>query len=121
MRAIRPLLLLLAICGVVAPLPACKTARPRTPIVTIDTGESKVPFKVELAITPGEQERGLMFREHLDPDAGMLFISETPRHHVFWMKTPLIPLDMIFISADGPTPGIAQTAEPKTLSPREVA
>jgi uncharacterized membrane protein (UPF0127 family) len=111
----------LAICGVFAPLPACKTARPRTPIVTIDTGETKVPFKVELAITPGEQERGLMFREHLDPDAGMLFISETPRHHVFWMKNTLIPLDMIFISADWRIAGIVQNAEPKTLSAREVA
>ena len=121
MRAIRRLLASLAIFAALAPSPACKTARPRTPIVTIDTGESKVPFKVELAITPDEQERGLMFREHLDPDAGMLFISNEPRHHVFWMKNTLIPLDMIFISADWRIAGIVQNAEPKTLSAREVA
>ena len=121
MRAFRRLLVSLAICGVFASLPACKTARPRTPIVTIDTGETKVPFKVELAITPDEQERGLMFREHLDPDAGMLFISDAPRHHVFWMKNTLIPLDMIFISADWRIAGIVENAEPKTLSTREVA
>jgi uncharacterized membrane protein (UPF0127 family) len=120
MRAIRRWLVSLAIFGALAPLPACKTARPRTPIVTIDTGDSKVPFKVELAITPDEQERGLMFREHLDPDAGMLFISEAPRHHVFWMKNTLIPLDMIFIGADWRIAGIVQNAEPKTLSAREV-
>ena len=62
-----------------------------------------------------------MFREHLEPDAGMLFISEAPRHHVFWMKNTLIPLDMIFISADWRIAGIVQNAEPKTLSAREVA
>jgi len=120
MRAFRLLLVSVAIFGVLASLPACKTARTPTPTVTIDTGERKVPFKVELAITPSEQERGLMYREHLDPDAGMLFISDSPRHHVFWMKNTLIPLDMIFIGADWRIAGIVENAEPKTLTSREV-
>jgi len=120
MRAFRLLLVSVAIFGALASLPACKTARTPTPTVTIDTGERKVPFKVELAITPSEQERGLMYREHLDPDAGMLFISDSPRHHVFWMKNTLIPLDMIFIGADWRIAGIVENAEPKTLTSREV-
>jgi uncharacterized protein len=113
-------LLLLAAIGLGAAGPACKTARPATPLVTVDTGARKIPFKVELAVTPSEHERGLMFREHLDPDAGMLFISEAPRRQVFWMKNTLIPLDMIFIGADWRIAGIVENAEPKTLSPREV-
>ena len=76
---------------------------------------------MELAITPQEHERGLMYREHLAPDAGMLFISESPRRQVFWMKNTLIPLDMIFIGADWRIAGIVENAEPKTLSAREVA
>jgi uncharacterized membrane protein (UPF0127 family) len=116
----RRALLLLAAIALGAAGPACKTARTATPLVTVDTGVRKVPFKVELAVTPSEHERGLMFREHLDPEAGMLFISDAPRRQVFWMKNTLIPLDMIFIGADWRIAGIVENAEPKTLSPREV-
>ena len=57
-----------------------------------------------------------MFRERLDPDAGMLFISESQRPQVFWMKNTLIPLDMIFIGADRRIAGIVENAEPQTLA-----
>jgi uncharacterized protein len=87
---------------------------------TIDTGDRKLTFHVELAITPQEQERGLMYRNSLDPDAGMLFVSETERPHVFWMKNTLIPLDMIFIGANRRIVGIVQNAEPRTLTGRQV-
>jgi len=89
-------------------------------MVTVDTGARKVPFRVELAITSAEHERGLMFREHLDPDAGMLFISDSPRHQVFWMKNTLIQLDMIFIGADWRIAGIVENAAPQTLDSRDV-
>jgi uncharacterized protein len=106
---------------VVAAASACKTAPAPTPAtVTIDTGARRVPFKVELAVTAAEHERGLMFREHMEPDAGMLFISESPRQQVFWMKNTLIPLDMIFIGADWRIAGIVENAEPKTLTSRDV-
>jgi uncharacterized protein len=118
--AARGLFLLLAAIAVGTGGSACKTARTPAPTVTIDTGERKVPFKVELAISAAEHERGLMYREHLDPDAGMLFISDSPRRQVFWMKNTLIPLDMIFIGADWRIAGIVENAEPKTLTAREV-
>jgi uncharacterized membrane protein (UPF0127 family) len=113
-------LLLAAALALGAAAPACKTAQTPTPTVTIDAGERKVSFKVELAVTAQEHERGLMYREHLEPDAGMLFISESPRRQVFWMKNTLIPLDMIFIGADWRIAGIVENAEPKTLTAREV-
>jgi len=112
-----------ALAVALASLAACKTAPapgPNLSTVTIETGEWKVPFKVELAVTPAEHERGLMYRQHMDTDAGMLFISDSPRHQVFWMKNTLIPLDMVFIGADWRITGIVENAEPRTLSSREV-
>ena len=108
---------------------ACKTdgsnpspapARAATPTVTIDTGARKVAFRVELALTPEEHTRGLMYRQHLDADAGMLFISAAPVRQVFWMKNTLIPLDMIFIGGDRRIVGIVENAEPQTLTARQV-
>jgi uncharacterized membrane protein (UPF0127 family) len=111
--------------------PACKTdgsppagapapARAAAPSVEIDTGARKVVFGVELALTPEQQERGLMYRQQLAPDAGMLFVSPRPRPQVFWMKNTLIPLDMIFIGADRRIVGIVENAEPETLTARRV-
>ena len=57
-------------------------------------------FDVELAIKPNEQKRGLMFREQLDPDKGMLFIFKEEKEHSFWMKNTLIPLDIIWINSN---------------------
>jgi uncharacterized membrane protein (UPF0127 family) len=100
---------------------AGSTSSPAAPAsATIDTGGRKLTFRVELAITPPEQERGLMFRKSLDADAGMLFVSETERPHVFWMKNTLIPLDMIFIGANRRIVGIVQNAEPQSLNGRQV-
>ena len=59
-----------------------------------------------------------MFREHLGADAGMLFISESPRRRSFWMKNTLIPLDMIFIGADWRIVGIVENAEPQDARAR---
>jgi uncharacterized protein len=56
-------------------------------------------FAVELARTPEELEKGLMFRNRLDPQAGMLFIFPDEQLRHFWMKHTFIPLDIIFISA----------------------
>jgi len=117
-----PLALALAF-ALTGAVPACKTANtaaPNAATVTIDTGARKVPFQVELAVTSAEHERGLMFREHMAPDVGMLFISDSPRRQVFWMKNTLIPLDMIFIGADWRIAGIVENAEPRTLTSRDV-
>ena len=72
-------------------------------------------FTVELARTPDEQAYGLMHRTKLGPDEGMLFPFPQPRPASFWMKNTLIPLDMIFIRADGSIARIAANTTPHSL------
>lgn len=87
--------------------------------LTIETAAGKsFHFTVELALTPAQQERGLMFREKMAPDAGMLFVFDRSEPQAFWMKNTLIPLDMIFIRTDGTIANIVEKAAPQTLDPR---
>ena len=69
--------------------------------LTIRSGTTLHHFKVEVAATPDQQERGLMFRRTLDPDHGMIFPYNPPQEVAFWMKNTWIPLDIIFIRSDG--------------------
>jgi uncharacterized membrane protein (UPF0127 family) len=78
------------------------------------TGEHR--FTVEVAATPEQQERGLMFVRSLAPDRGMIFPYDPPQQVSFWMKNTLIPLDMVFIRADGTIARIA-TAKPLDETP----
>jgi uncharacterized membrane protein (UPF0127 family) len=69
-------------------------------------------FYVELAVTSEEISRGLMFREHLDPDKGMLFIYKDEGVHYFWMKNTLIPLDMLWINGNKEVVFISKDVQP---------
>lgn len=71
--------------------------------LTIHAAQGAQRFTVEVARTRGERQRGLMGRDHLDEDAGMLFLyrdTQSP-HSGFWMYRTLIPLDIAFIDARG--------------------
>jgi uncharacterized protein len=72
-------------------------------------------FVVEVARTPEEQARGLMERQSLAPDRGMLFPYATPQPVAFWMKNTLIPLDIIFISPGGRILRIEANTVPMSL------
>jgi uncharacterized protein len=73
-------------------------------------------FKVELAVTDAEKAEGLMFRRELAADAGMLFDMGPGEHAAtFWMKNTYIPLDMLFIRADGRIQNIAERTVPQSL------
>ena len=76
-------------------------------------------FNVEIADTPESRELGLMFRESLDKDKGMLFIFDDEAERTFWMKNTKIPLDMIFIDADNKIIHIL-TAEPCAEEPCKI-
>ena len=72
-------------------------------------------FKIELAKSSSEHEKGLMDRTHLDGDAGMLFVFKKTEIQTFWMKNTLIPLDIIWID-DGKIVDI-KTLQPAGQSP----
>jgi uncharacterized protein len=114
-----------ALLGIaVATLGACQTdglaatsaAQGLTPL-TITTPKARHVFKVEMARTPDEQERGLMFRPSIDANGGMLFPFAMPRVASFWMKNTQAPLDMIFIRPDGSIARIAENTIPYSLTP----
>lgn len=73
-------------------------------------------FSVELADSPEERAKGLMFREHLPRSAGMLFVYQSPQHAQFWMKNTLIPLDMIFADSSGTVVRVHSRARPQDLT-----
>ncbi|MGR3501380.1 DUF192 domain-containing protein [Pseudaestuariivita sp.] len=73
-------------------------------------------FRVEVADTTAERNRGLMFRRSLGASAGMLFVYPTPRRASFWMKNTLIPLDMIFADAAGIVTRVHANAIPRDLT-----
>jgi uncharacterized membrane protein (UPF0127 family) len=83
--------------------------------VTVVSGAKRHVFSVELAVTPEEQARGLMFRDHMDDAAGMLFLFPDRSQRSFWMKNTLIPLDMLFIDSDGRIMKVHRRAVPGSL------
>ena len=74
-------------------------------------------FTVEVASTPEQQERGLMYRTELAGDRGMIFPWDGQQPASFWMKDTLIPLDIIFIGPDHRIRKIAANAAPMSLDP----
>ncbi|SEW13609.1 hypothetical protein SAMN05444851_1631 [Aliiroseovarius sediminilitoris] len=77
----------------------------------------KARFTVEIADDPGERAQGLMNRESLPMSHGMLFLFDKPQPVSFWMKNTLIPLDMLFLTADGTVARVHENAIPLDLSP----
>ena len=71
-----------------------------TPLV-VDGANGKHSFSIEIANTPEEQERGLMFRQQMPDDHGMLFAFDQSAPLAFWMKNTPMPLDLIFIGKRG--------------------
>ena len=84
--------------------------------LAIVTADGRHEFTVELALTTAQHQQGLMFRREMAPDAGMLFdFGPRPRRASMWMKNTYIPLDMLFIKADGQIDSIAERTTPHSL------
>ena len=112
------LLALVALFGLYGPVQA-QTA----PDLSFETSELTVVtaagaahvFTVEVAATPEQRAQGLMYRTALDRDKGMLFDYGRERRVSMWMKNTLIPLDMLFIRADGTIANIRERTIPHSL------
>lgn len=93
---------------------------PAMPKVHLSAPQGDVVVGVEIVSTEAQIERGLMFREHLPPDQGMLFLMSEEKDWPFWMRNTLIPLDLIYIARDMTIAGIVENAEPRTDTLRGV-
>ena len=100
------------------PLPEPTAAQHlRTEPLTVMTAHGPVRFTAEIADTDRKREVGLMFRKSMGPNQGMLFDFKTTQPVAFWMKNTLIPLDMLFITADGHVLSVAHDAIPMNETP----
>ena len=114
---------LLAAALAIAGLAGCRAGAPdvaatsRTVPVEIRVAGKVHRFDVEVARTPAEQARGLMFRTEIAPDGGMIFPLNPPRAASFWMKNCPIPQDWFFIRADGSIARLVENTVPYSLEP----
>jgi uncharacterized membrane protein (UPF0127 family) len=83
-------------------------------VVLSPPGRDPVTVRVEIARTPAQTQRGLMFRRTLAADAGMLFLFPRPQQLSFWMRNTYLPLDMIFIEPDLTVLGVVENTVPLT-------
>ncbi|BBK41843.1 hypothetical protein STVA_18630 [Allostella vacuolata] len=91
---------------------------PTSPM-TIETADGRRhAFTVEVALTDAQQMQGLMYRRSLEPDRGMIFIYKADAPLAMWMKNTYIPLDMLFLSADGRIINLIENVPPQTLDSR---
>lgn len=86
-----------------------------TPLVA-ETASGERSFTIEIADDNSERSAGLMFRETMDDDHGMLFVFPETREVAFWMKNTPMPLDLVFIAQDGKIRGI-RPGEPFSEAP----
>lgn len=89
--------------------------------LTVRTGGAVHRFRVEVAATDAQQEKGLMFRTKMGADEGMIFTENPPRRPAFWMRNTVIPLDIIFIGTNHRILNIAANAVPYDETPLPAA
>ena len=101
----------LAVCGDPGQEPQADVIHPRLPTTTVVLPNGN-QVEAELAMTPEQQSRGLMFRTHLPPDQGMLFVGDRAAPRSFWMYQCRIPLDMVWLDGGRRIVEIVRDAPP---------
>ena len=87
-----------------------------TPVpLTVVSEDATHTFMIDRAITLEQQARGMMFRESMDPDSGMLFEFDSPKIATIWMKNTPLPLDILFVRSNGKILKIEHMAQPYKL------
>lgn len=89
---------------------------PQTTLSILTPDARQHRFQAWVADTDAHRQQGLMFVKSLPENTGMLFIFDQPRKIQMWMKNTLIPLDMVFIDANGRVDSIAVNTTPMSLS-----
>lgn len=80
--------------------------QPKLPTVSLIAGMHLI--QAELAVTPRQQQIGMMFRRSMGPNEGMLFVNDYSEQRCFWMRNTLIPLSIAFIADDGRIVNVAE-------------
>jgi uncharacterized membrane protein (UPF0127 family) len=112
-RQVRPWMALAAVVVAFALVGVSAQAASVQPLEIVTKSGVQV-FSVEMATTEQEKETGLMYRKELPDGKGMLFDFSPEQQISMWMKNTYIPLDMIFIRADGRILRIAENTEPES-------
>jgi uncharacterized membrane protein (UPF0127 family) len=89
---------------------------PKEKLVIVTHDGRQHVFDVEMALKPDQQTVGEMFRTQVPEDGGMLFDWVFPHESQMWMRNTLVPLDMVFINADGTIHSIAESTTPRSLA-----
>lgn len=100
--------------------PGDRPAAPGPEVVFRPGGRPAARVAVEVMWTPRQIQRGLMYRTHLPPDDGMLFVFPRAGERRFWMKNTLVALDIVFIGSDLKVVGVIADAAPRTTVTRSV-
>lgn len=104
----------MAIAIAAVPLAACSADESQA---VLHTSKGNFTFNIEIADTEESRDRGLMFRQSLASDAGMLFDFFKDQPVEFWMVNTFIPLDMVFISSSGVVKTVHANARPQDATP----
>ena len=91
--------ILLAAAAAVSTLAAAQDGPQKLPAITLNAGIHNI--RAEVAQTAEERATGLMFRQTMPAQDGMLFVFEQPATQCFWMKNTLLPLSVAFVADDG--------------------
>ena len=107
MISIKPLFFAAALVAFSFAASALAQTQPQPRLKTVALTAGMHVIKAELAITPEQQQVGMMFRSSMGTNEAMLFVEETPGVRCFWMRNTLIPLSIAFIADDGTVVNIA--------------